>query len=219
MARRTVRKKASTKPPSPIAVAVAVVITLALFGGVAAGGIALWNSTKTTDAITQPFDASSGATTSISQPSEVAATPTQPAATIAASPDQPAPAANGQPIMPPGAFNASVTQATIGQTICVSGWTATVRPPTSYTGTLKRQQMAAEQLSGTPADYEEDHFIPLELGGSPTSPDNLWPEPYAGPWAARSKDAEETRLKEEVCAGTITLAQGRAEIRDPANWH
>jgi hypothetical protein len=29
----------------------------------------------------------------------------------------------------PGAFDPDVTQSTIDQTICVSGWTATVRPP------------------------------------------------------------------------------------------
>src|SRR5262249_9192536 len=40
----------------------------------------------------------------------------------------------------PGATNPDVTQSTIGQTICVSGWTQTVRPPTSYTNPLKVQQ-------------------------------------------------------------------------------
>jgi hypothetical protein len=28
------------------------------------------------------------------------------------------------------------------------------------------------------ACYEEDHLIPLEDGGGPTDPRNLWPEPY-----------------------------------------
>src|ERR1700751_1081179 len=39
----------------------------------------------------------------------------------------------------PGATNPTVTQATIHQTICTSGWTATVRPPESYTEQLKYQ--------------------------------------------------------------------------------
>src|SRR5215510_5854842 len=30
-------------------------------------------------------------------------------------------------------LNPAVTQATIGTTICVRGWTATIRPPPSYT--------------------------------------------------------------------------------------
>ena len=28
------------------------------------------------------------------------------------------------------------------------------------------------------SDYQEDHLISLELGGNPTDPRNLWPEPY-----------------------------------------
>ena len=39
----------------------------------------------------------------------------------------------------PGAFNLDVTQATINSTICVSGWTSTIRPPSSYTTRLKNQ--------------------------------------------------------------------------------
>ncbi|MGW4994883.1 hypothetical protein ACWEQ3_46110 [Streptomyces mirabilis] len=31
----------------------------------------------------------------------------------------------------PGSYNPNVTQSNIHSTICVSGWTATVRPPTS----------------------------------------------------------------------------------------
>src|SRR5689334_22685356 len=81
----------------------------------------------------------------------------------------------------PGAYNSAVTQSTIGSTICVSGWTATVRPPTSYTNPLKVQGIADYGYSDTSvADYEEDHLVPLELGGSPRDPDNLWPEPYYG---------------------------------------
>jgi hypothetical protein len=59
----------------------------------------------------------------------------------------------------PGAINPAVTQETIGSTICVSGWTRTIRPPSEYTTALKRQQIrefgyADRKLS----DYEEDHL-------------------------------------------------------------
>src|SRR6266508_664195 len=43
------------------------------------------------------------------------------------------------PSCTPGITNPDVSQDTIDQTICVSGWTATVRPPTSYTNPLKEQ--------------------------------------------------------------------------------
>ena len=42
----------------------------------------------------------------------------------------------------PGAVNPSVSQANIGQTICVSGWTATIRPPPAFPTRLKREQLA-----------------------------------------------------------------------------
>lgn len=57
------------------------------------------------------------------------------------------------------ALNPAVTQASIGQTICVRGWTATVRPPESYTEALKREQIAQEGLPGGLSSYEEDHLL------------------------------------------------------------
>jgi hypothetical protein len=117
----------------------------------------------------------------------------------------------------PGAFNPDVTQSTINSTICVSGWTATVRPPTSYTNPLKAQGIIDYGYSDTNmADYEEDHLVPLELGGAPRSTGNLWPEPYSGTKTATTKDGVETKLKNAVCAGTITLSAARSAIK--TNW-
>src|SRR5262245_44193127 len=123
------------------------------------------------------------------------------------------------PVCTPGAINPDVTQSTIGQTICVSGWTATVRPPTSYTNPLKVQQIAEYGYRDTnTADYEEDHLIPLELGGAPRDPHNLWPEPRNGAsgTTAGSKDSVENRLKSDVCAGRVTLSAARKAIA--ADW-
>ena len=117
----------------------------------------------------------------------------------------------------PGTYNPDVTQATIGSTICVSGWTATVRPPTSYTNALKAKGITDYGYSDTSmADYEEDHFVPLELGGSPRDPGNLWPEPHYGSQTSYTKDGVETKLKNAVCSGRITLAAARTAIR--TNW-
>ncbi|MEU1661872.1 hypothetical protein ABZ527_38260 [Streptomyces griseofuscus] len=66
------------------------------------------------------------------------------------------------------------------------------------------------------ADYEEDHLVPLELGGAPRDPGNLWPEPYSGSQTAHSKDGVETKLKNAVCAGTVTLSAARSAIKN--NW-
>jgi hypothetical protein len=109
----------------------------------------------------------------------------------------------------PGALNRTVTQRTINSTICVHGWTRTIRPPVSYTNRLKLVQMRQYHESGSPSRYEEDHLIPLELGGHPTSPRNLWPEPRP---RAETVDRIETSLKRQVCRGVLTLAQGRRRI-------
>lgn len=148
-----------------------------------------------------------------SGPTGVAFVPSGPASPADRLPGEP------DPVLTPGVLNPAVTQATIGSTICVSGWTATIRPPSDYTTALKIEQIAQYGYSDTStADYEEDHLISLELGGSPTDQRNLWPEPYTAsladgrPTGAHTKDGFETRLKYEVCDGTITLAQAQAEI-------
>lgn len=121
------------------------------------------------------------------------------------------------PSCTPGAKNSDVTQSTIHSTICVSGWTDTVRPPTSYTNPLKTQGIADYGYADTSlSDYEEDHFLPLELGGSPRDPKNLWPEPHAGSPNSTSKDAVETKVKKAVCAGTVTLAAAQSAMLN--NW-
>lgn len=62
------------------------------------------------------------------------------------------------------------------------------------------------------AEFEIDHFVPLELGGS-NDISNLWPESYVMPWGAHIKDEVEDRLKALVCAGTLTLAEAQTAIR------
>ncbi len=106
----------------------------------------------------------------------------------------------------PGVLNPDVRQETIGRTICVSGWTRTVRPPTEYTDKLKVEQMKEYGLGGSPSDYQEDHLISLELGGHPTDRRNLWPEPRPH---AEEVDRIENQLNAQVCSGEITLAEGQ----------
>jgi hypothetical protein len=121
------------------------------------------------------------------------------------------------PLCTPGAADPRVTQDDVHSTICVSGYTATVRPPSSYTDSLKRQQISAYGYSDTNlADYEEDHLIPLELAGSPTDAKNLWPEPRTGDFPASKKDTLENSLHAKVCAGVMTLAAAQAAIA--TNW-
>jgi hypothetical protein len=110
------------------------------------------------------------------------------------------------PVRTPGVLNPDVTQANIRSTICRRGWTETIRPPVSYTNALKRKQMRLYGETGSLSDYQEDHLISLELGGNPTDPRNLWPEPYP---RAADVDQIENELNAEVCSGKLTLAQAQ----------
>ena len=111
--------------------------------------------------------------------------------------------------MTPGAVNPDVTQGTIAETICRRGWTRTIRPPVDYTNELKTEQMRAYGRAGAPSDYQEDHLISLELGGHPTDPRNLWPEPEP---QALKVDRIENELNDAICSGQITLAEGQRRI-------
>jgi hypothetical protein len=119
------------------------------------------------------------------------------------------------PARTPGALNPQVRQDTIASTICVRGWTRTVRPPQPYTSALKRQQIRA---FGYPdrrmGDYEKDHLVSLGLGGAPYDERNLWPEPRKSVdgWNADLKDELEAVLARLVCSGRVSLAEAQQAI-------
>jgi hypothetical protein len=119
----------------------------------------------------------------------------------------------------PGQADPRVTQARIGETICRAGWTERARPPEAVTEALKRRGVAAygDYAGRRLGAYEEDHLIPLELGGAPVGATsaggtrNLWPErDYVGvspsSFYLNPKDHLEDRLRALVCAGRMTLA-------------
>lgn len=114
----------------------------------------------------------------------------------------------------PGAIDPTITQENIHQTICVKDYTKTVRPPVSYTNKLKLQQIQEYGYIDTnPKNYEEDHLISLSLGGSPSDPKNLWPEPDAAP---NPKDRIENMCHKKICNGELSLAEVQKQIA--TNW-
>lgn len=123
--------------------------------------------------------------------------------------------ARPNPRITPGALNPAVDQSNIGETICSRGYAKSIRPPADYTERLKllglRQYGYSDQRL---RDYEEDHLISLALGGSPTAPQNLWPEPrhVIGGWGSDAKDRLEDELHTLVCRGRLPLAQAQTEI-------
>lgn len=102
--------------------------------------------------------------------------------------------------------------------ICAKGYSASIRPPVAYTQALKRKQIKEQHLPGGVKDYEEDHFIPLSIGGAPRNPKNLWPELWV---LADKSDELEFKLYKEVCwptgshggeYGEKSLRQAQKEI-------
>ena len=101
----------------------------------------------------------------------------------------------------PGARNPSVKQSTIDTTICVKGYSATIRPPSSITHIEKIASMAAYGDSAASSHYEYDHLVSLELGGASNDPRTC------GPSRARSptpKTASRT-----ACTATSATTRSR----------
>src|SRR6185437_15605230 len=101
----------------------------------------------------------------------------------------------------PGSFDPAVTQANIHQTICVSGYTKTVRPPEEETDRFKYDVAYPAYGAVQSEKTELDHLVSLELGGSNDAA-NLWPE---SPPTPNPKDKVENALHKAVCDGQVTL--------------
>ena len=94
--------------------------------------------------------------------------------------------------------------------ICVPGYTKKIR---NVPESVKRKVYAEYGITHRePYEYEVDHLISLELGGS-NSIKNLWPESYlTDPWNARVKDRLEHHLHKLVCEGKLDLKIAQQEI-------
>lgn len=124
---------------------------------------------------------------------------------------------DGQPLLPdpsctPGATDPAVSQQTIGSTICRAGWTKSVRPPEAVTNRMKAESARSYDVARS-VHGEYDHLVPLELGGAPEDPRNLWFEPGTIP---NPKDAVENTLNDAVCVGLVPLRTAQSAIAD--NW-
>ena len=104
-------------------------------------------------------------------------------------------------------LNADVVPATIGQTICTSGYTKLVRPSTSFTNGIKRRLMREQGMAfdADKGSFELDHIIPLALGGHPRNPRNLMLQGWDGHDGAKRKDRLEVKLQCLVCSGDVPL--------------
>ena len=117
----------------------------------------------------------------------------------------------------PGTIDPYVTPQNLQSTVCVRGYTASVRPDKRVTNRIKREQIRQYRYADTnPQNYEQDHLIPLSIGGSPSDPQNLWPQPRKGEWGAEHKNDLEFVVYKLVCQGKLPLAE--AQQRIARNW-
>jgi hypothetical protein len=96
----------------------------------------------------------------------------------------------------------------------------TIRPPKEYIEQLKREQIREYGYQDHRLrDYEEDHLIPLNLGGAPMDPRNLWPQPRrpADGWTAEMKHNLEAAFVRQFCSRQVPLDVARRAIAQ--NWH
>jgi len=100
-------------------------------------------------------------------------------------------------------------------TLCAKGYANSVRHVSGKTKAAVYAEYGIPKARRR--DYEVDHLIPLELGGT-NDIKNLWAQPYSGEWNAHVKDALEDRLHETICrAGpSISLAEAQQALR--ADW-
>ena len=96
--------------------------------------------------------------------------------------------------------------------MCVSGYSSSVR---NVPDSEKEAVYARYGVPHVAYQHEVDHLVSLEVGGS-NAITNLWPEPYAGRWGARTKDVLENKLHELVCSGRLSLPY--AQHIEARNW-
>src|SRR6202022_710200 len=114
------------------------------------------------------------------------------------------------PIVPDPKLTPGDTFDVTAQDVCTPGYARKVR---NVPVEMKRQVYREYGItSHGPGDYEIDHLISLEIGGS-NSIKNLWPESHrTSPWNAQVKDRLESQHHKLVCSGHHDLKTAHRAI-------
>ena len=109
------------------------------------------------------------------------------------------------PACTPGAIIPAATK----DKVCVPGYSGETRNVTES----EKNAVYAEYgiMSHKAGEYEVDHLISLELGGS-NAIANLWPEPAEPRPGFHEKDKVENYLHEQVCSGALSLKDAQYKI-------
>lgn len=118
------------------------------------------------------------------------------------------------PLLPNSQITPGDTLDVTAADIAVSGYSKKVR---NVPSTVKKQAYLKYGIrTRQPGEYEVDHLISLQLGGS-NSIRNLWPQSFqTQPWNAYIKDALENELHDEVVSGRMDLSTAQKMIS--SNW-
>ena len=98
------------------------------------------------------------------------------------------------------------------QTICDDSWVAAatrLEPPPS----TKDRPLIEYRVPGNPVSYTVAHVIPVEDGGSPTSPGNLYPLALTGYGGQETHTAVAEQLNDEICDHKITVVQAAETLK------
>ncbi|MBI5753674.1 DUF3761 domain-containing protein [Candidatus Peregrinibacteria bacterium] len=111
--------------------------------------------------------------------------------------------------LPDPACTPGAVLTTDSKVICVTGYTKTVR----HVSLKTKKDVFAEY--GIPyskhGDYEVDHLISLELGGS-NDISNLWPELTKGDSGSLIKDKLENSLHSQICNEKLSVTDAQSQI-------
>jgi len=126
---------------------------------------------------------------------------------VASKPDPHNPSA---PILPDPSKTPGDVLEVASSDVCVSGYSKLVR---NVPSAVKRQVYESYGITHREkGEFEVDHLISLELGGS-NSVKNLWPQSFlTEPWNAKVKDQLENELHAEICSGKIDMKTAQHEI-------
>lgn len=97
--------------------------------------------------------------------------------------------------------------------VCLPGYSTTVRDVSER---VKNEVFAEYGItSHTAGEYEVDHLVSLELGGS-NDVANLWPEPADPRPGFHEKDKVENYMHAQICNGSMSLQDAQMQIA--GNW-
>jgi hypothetical protein len=113
------------------------------------------------------------------------------------------------PACTPGDIFPNVTK----DQVCTPGYSSSVRNvPASEKDAVYAEYGITQHSTG---EYEVDHFVSLELGGS-NDISNLFPEAANPTPGFHEKDKVENYLHDQMCQGNLTLQE--AQIQIATNW-